>query len=180
MPSALRYLGQAVIYAVIAVVLGYFADSPSYRHFDSDMARLTLSLAHSGDHAGECRRLTAEEIAALPPNMRKPMDCPRGRLPLLVEVELDGALIVGRSIPPSGLFGDGPSQIYENFTIPSGSHHVRVRMRDSARAEGFDFEREATIDVEPRQRLVIGFRAETGGFFFSGVAASPAAAGSSG
>jgi len=173
MLSIARYLGQGVVYGLIAVLLGFFADTPAYRHFDDDKAQLTLSLAHSGKHVGECRRLTAAEIAALPPNMRKPLDCPRGRLPVLVEVELDGQLIVSESVPPSGLFGDGPSQIYKNFVIPSGSYTLIVRLRESARDEGFDYQREAQVMISPRQRFVIEFRAEAGGFIFA-TSAEPA------
>ncbi len=171
MLKVFRFLGQGVVYALIAVLLGFFADTPAYRHFDDDKAQLTLSVAHSGQHAGTCRRLTAKEIAALPPNMRKPLDCPRERLPVLVEVDLDGQTIVRESIPPSGLFGDGPSQIYENFVIPSGSHRLSARLRDSNRAQGFDYQRELEVEIAPRQRFVIEFRSETGGFRF------PAAAG---
>ncbi len=167
MPSVLRYLAQGVVYALIAGLFGYFATSPAYRHADTQRAKLTLSLAHSGDPVHPCRRLTREEIAALPPNMRKLTDCPRERLPVLVEIVLDGRTIVSRSVSPSGLFGDGPSQIYENFEIPAGSYSLAARLRDSARSEGFDYVREAQVEIAPQQRLVIEFRAESGGFFFS-------------
>ncbi|HEX9790700.1 MAG TPA: hypothetical protein VGA60_08555 [Kiloniellales bacterium] len=167
MGNVFRYMGQGVVYALIAVVLGFFADTPAYRHFDDDKAQLTLSLAHSGKHLQECRRRTAEELAALPANMRKPLDCTRERTPVLVEVELDGQIIVSESVSPSGLFGDGPSQIYKNFVIPSGSYTLIVRMRESPRAEGFDYQREAHVVIAPRQRFVIGFQAEAGGFIFA-------------
>lgn len=173
MRSFAGYLGQGVVYTVIAALLGFFADTPTYRHIDDDKAQLTLSLTHSGQHVRECRRLTAAEIAALPPNMRKPTDCPRERLPVLVEVELDGRMIVRESVPPSGLFGDGPSQIYRNFIIPNGSYKLVVRLRDSAREEGFDYRRDAQVVIAPRQRFVIGFRAEAGGFNFA-TSAAPA------
>jgi hypothetical protein len=167
MRDVLRYLGQGVVYVLIALLLGFFADTPAYRHFDDDQAQLTLSLAHSGKHVQECRRLSAAEIAALPPNMRKPLDCPRGRTPVLVEVELGGQVIVSESVPPSGLFGDGPSQIYKNFVIPSGAYTLVVRLRESVRTDGFDYEREAQVVIAPRQRFVIGFQAEAGGIIFA-------------
>ena len=166
MYNALRYLGQGAAYALIAIMFGVFAAWPAFRHFDEGMAQLTLSLAHSGRHLGECRRLTAKEIAALPANERKPLDCSRERQEVVIEVELDGRVIVSKSIPPSGLFGDGPSQIYENFEIPAGPHSLAVRLRDSGRTEGYDYEREAEVDIAPRQRFVIEFRAESGGFSF--------------
>ena len=169
MLAASRYLGQAAVYTLIAVLFGVFATWPTYRPFDPQMAQLTLSLAHSGKRPGECKRLTAKEIAALPALERKPLDCERGRLPVLIEIDLDGRTIVSRSVAPSGLFGDGPSQIYENFEVPAGSHKVSARLRDSDRAEGFDFSSQADVVIAPLERFVIEFRAESGGFNFRGV-----------
>ena len=170
MLAGFRYLGQAAVYALIAVLFGIFATWPPHRPFDPQKAQLTLSLAHSGKRPGECKRLTAKEIAALPALERKPLDCERGRLPVLIEVDLDGRTIVSRSVAPSGLFGDGPSQIYENFVIPAGSHKVSARLRDSGRADGFDYMSEADVKIAPLERFVIEFRAESGGFNFRGVA----------
>ena len=173
MPAPFRYLGQGLVYAAIAVLFGTFATWPAYRHSAPDTAKLTLSLAHSGSHAANCRRLTAKEIAALPPQERRPSNCARERLPVVVEIVLNGETIVSRSIAPSGLFGDGPSQVYENFEIPPGPHTLAARLRDSARAEGFDYVREAEVEIAPGERFVIEFRAETGGFQFR-AAAPPA------
>ncbi len=168
MPRALRYLGQVLVYCLIAVLLGFFADSPVYQRFPEDQGQLTLNIAHSGERLGECRRLTAEEIAALPPLERKPMICEdRGRQSVVVEVELNGELLVGEAVQPSGLFGDGPSQLYANFVVPIGRHRLVARLRDSDRTEGFDYTREETVEIAPRQRLVIEFQAEFGGFIFT-------------
>ncbi len=168
MPRPLRYLGQALVYGLIAVLLGVFADSPVYERFPEDQGQLTLNIAHSGERLGECRRLTAEEIAELPPQQRKPMICEdRGRQAVLVEVELDGELLVGEAVPPGGLFGDGPSKLYVNFVVPSGRHRLVARLRDSDRAEGFDYSRAETVEIGSRRRLVIEFQAEAGGFIFT-------------
>jgi len=77
-------VGQAAVYGLIALALGYFSDQPAYTHFPPDRALVKLSLVHPGAPAGECRRRTPEELAQLAPNMRKVLDCPRGRLPVLV------------------------------------------------------------------------------------------------
>jgi hypothetical protein len=167
MLKVLKYVGQGVVYALIAVLFGVFSDTPVYRHFPADKAEITLSLAHSGKHKGECRRLTSQEIAKLPPGERKPMDCARGRLPVVVELALDGKVLFNKSVPPSGLFGDGPSQVYLNFTVPAGRHMLAARLRDSDRAAGFDYERTEDVDIAPGQRLVIEFRQEQGGFKFA-------------
>jgi len=166
MAEALRYVGQAAVYGLIALALGYFSDSPAYTHFPPDRALVKLSLVHAGAPAGECRRRTADELAELAPNMRKALDCPRGRLPLLVELSLDGALLYRESLPPTGLSGDGPSRTYQRFTVAPGRHVLAARLRDSARTDGYDYEREAEVELAPRQSLAIDFQAETGGFVF--------------
>jgi hypothetical protein len=65
-----------------------FATSPTYRQIPDDVALIKLSISHLGDR--ECRKRTPEELAKLPPNMRAPMDCPRERSDINLEVDLDG------------------------------------------------------------------------------------------
>jgi len=168
MRSVFRYIGQAAVYAVIAVILGYFSIAPAYRHLPEDDAQVKISFAHGAKPKGECRRLSAAEIAELAPNMRRPTSCPRERLPLLLEFELDGSKMFSESLPPTGLAGDGPSRIYRTFPVAAGRHHVIVRMRDTDRTEGFDYEREAVVELDRQQIFVIGFKADTGDFVFVG------------
>ncbi len=46
-------------------------------------------------------------------------------------------------------------------------HRLVMRLRDTARAEGFDHERTAEVTVAPRQRFVVDFGADHGGFVFA-------------
>jgi hypothetical protein len=170
MPRAVRYLGQALIYAVIAVLLGYFASAPSYQHFPGDTAEVKISIVHGAKPKGECRRLSAEELAKLAPNMRQPLVCPRERLPVTVELDVDGKMLVDATLPPTGLSGDGPSRLYRVIPVTPGRHHVVARLRDSSRTTGFDYEREAEIEIEPARIFVIDFKADAGGFVFGGQA----------
>jgi hypothetical protein len=162
----LQLLGQAIAYAAFAGVIGYFATSPAYTHLDPELALIKLSFSHAGRHTGECRQLTPEELANLPPNMRRPLDCPRGRLPLQVELVLDGELLYRGELPPSGLAGDGASMAYSKFPAVPGKHHLAARLRDSDRSTGYDYEKEAEITLQPRQNFVIDFRPALGGFLF--------------
>ena len=41
---------------------------------------------------------------------------------------------------------------------------MTVRLRDSRREEGFDYEMEEDVELVPGQHLVVDFRAGTGGF----------------
>lgn len=163
MTNPLRLLGQAAIFAVFAAVIGYFADSPAYTHFPPDMALVKLSFAH-GARKESCRERTPEELAQLAPNMRRPLACKRERLPVVVELLLDDVQLYHAVLPPTGLAGDGPSRAYQRFAVPPGEHILVARLRDSDRAEGFDFERRFDVDLAPGQSLAIDFRAETGGF----------------
>jgi hypothetical protein len=66
----------------------------------------------------------------------------------------------------SGLSRDRASSIYQKFVVAPGRHLVVVRLRDSARTEGFDYARSAEVELKPRQNFVVDFRAEAGGFSF--------------
>lgn len=166
MASSVQYIGQAIAYAVFAVVIGYFATQPSYTYLDPGKAQIKLSFGHAGEHTTECRRLTQEELNQLAPNMRRPLDCPRGRLPVLIELELDGELLYRAELPPSGLAGDGVSTAYKTFAVDPGQHQLVARLRDSLRDEGFDYEAASEITLSPRQNFVVDFRPAMGGFLF--------------
>ncbi|HET6467495.1 MAG TPA: hypothetical protein VFG43_03860 [Geminicoccaceae bacterium] len=164
MGSPLRYLGQAAFYAALALVIGYLSDRPAYTHFPPDRALIKLALVHGGQPITPCRRLGREELAKLPPNMRRPQECPRERVPLLLEVLLDGRTLYRASLPPTGLAKDGPSRAYQRFAVPPGRHEVTVRLRDGHREDGFDYELTEAVELAPAQNLAIDFRPETGGF----------------
>jgi hypothetical protein len=166
MASTFKYIGQAIAYTLFAVVTGYFATQPAYTHLDPDKAQIKLSFGHAGQHETECRRLTQEELNQLAPNMRRPTECPRGRLPVLIELELDGNLLYSEALPPSGLAGDGVSTAYKTFPVAAGQHRLVARLRDSKRTEGFDYEKEAMITLSPQQNFVIDFHPSRGGFLF--------------
>jgi hypothetical protein len=90
---------------------------------------IKLSISHLGDR--ECRKRTPEELAKLPPNMRAPMDCPRERSDIRLEVDLDGQPVFRTVMHPTGLYKDGVSTVYKRFELKAGSHQVAVRMNDN-------------------------------------------------
>jgi hypothetical protein len=163
MARPLGYIGQGAVYLLLALGIGYCSDRPAYTHFPPDMALIKLSFAH-GAHKEECRRRTPEELAKLPPNMRRPLACSRERLPVTVELLLDGKPLYQAVLPPTGLAGDGPSRVYQRFAVAPGRHELIARLRDSDRREGFDYERTAVVELAPEQSLAIDFRPEMGGF----------------
>lgn len=166
MASPARLLGQALAYAAFAAVVGYFSASPRYTHLESGMGVIRLSFSHAGERRQPCRRYSQEELEQLAPNMRRPLDCQRERVPLRIELELDGEVVYRDLLAPSGLAKDGASTAYRTVAVPAGSHHIAVRMSDSRRENGFDWQHEATVEIAPRQNFVIDFNARTGGFKF--------------
>ncbi len=148
---------QGLLYAAFLGVLALFSHWPTYHQLGKDDALIKLSIVHLGERLHACVEQTAEELARLPPNMRAPSRCPRERAPLAVEVEVDGQPLLRQTARPGGLSSDGNASMYERRVIKAGEHRVVVRLRDTAREDGFDYEREATVDVRPAQILVIDF-----------------------
>ncbi len=168
MAVILRWFGQAVIYAGMALWLGYFANQPVYTHLPPDQALIKMSIVHGAQRKGECRRRTKEELEAMNPNMRTPLDCPRERLPIHIEILLDGDRLYDESVTAAGLAHGGTTRAYQRFPVVAGRHELVARMVDSARTEGYDFERAAIVELAPGENFVIDFRAESGGFLFDG------------
>jgi hypothetical protein len=158
MPEPRYLVGQIIAFTLFAIGLGYFSNSPTYTHHDPEMALIKLSFSHASHHKEECRRLSPEEIAALAPNMRRPMDCPRERVPVRVELIVDGNMLLSKSYTPTGLAHDGAASAYEKIPVTPGQHKLTVRLRDSNREEGFDYEDGININLVPRQQFVIDFR----------------------
>ena len=164
--NVIRGIAQLAAYAVVAFLVATFSAFPPYTRVDPDDAVVKLSFSHAGKRLEPCRVLSPEELSELAPNMRSGVDCTRKRVPVTVDLEIDGESVYHASLPPTGLADDGPSSVYERFVVPAGSHRIRVRLRDTRRARGFDHEGTVDVRLEPRQSFVIDFREELGGFRF--------------
>ena len=157
---------QVIAYAAFAIATGYFATMPAYRYADPQAATVKVSLSHAADRTAACVQLTQEEIAALAANMRRTETCERQRLPLLLELDVDGEAVLVLEAQPSGIWGDGPSSVYERFELEPGTHRITARLRDTARAEGWDYTLTDEVVLESGRYFTVTFKAETGGFHF--------------
>lgn len=166
MDKLLRYGAQALFFALLMVFVGWFASRPVYTQFPPDQAQIKLSFAHGAKRVEACRRLTPEEIAKLPARERRPNDCGRERRPIQVELVLDGVQVWHDELQPTGLSGDGPARAYQKFRVQPGSHEIVARLNDSGRADGYDYESRAVVELAPLQSLAIDFKADAGGFVF--------------
>lgn len=150
----------------LAVVLAaaVFSAWPSWRTLPPDTALLRLSFTQSG--ARTCRDRTAEELAALPRNMRQAQICDRRRAPVYVEMELNGQLVLAEDLPPGGLSGSGPSRIYQRFELPAGTYRIALRLRTDPALPGFSDTASRTVRLAPAESLAIDYYADQGGFVF--------------
>lgn len=164
--TPLSLLGQALLYGLFAVIIGYFSTSPKYTHLEPGQALIKLSFSHHGEPVAECRKRTEEELAKLPRNMRAPMECQRERSPVSVQVELDGKPVFKGVSKPSGLSKDGVSTMYQRFEVPAGEHNIAVKMNDNVRIKDYNYTKEEKVSLKPAQILVIDFSAEKGGVVF--------------
>ena len=165
MKQALRIAAQLLLYVPLMALIGYFSTQPRFSVLAADEALVRLSLIHAAERREPCRTRSAEELAKLPPNMRAAQDCPRERAPVLVELEVDGEVVLRREVQPAGLKRDGNATLYHRLPLPAGKHRVVARLRDRP-GSGFNFEKEQTLDLAPGQALLIDFVAAKGGFVF--------------
>jgi hypothetical protein len=162
----MRFLLQALAYASFAFVAGYLSASPNYDYGSQDLAVVKISLSHATKRVEPCVLLTPEEVAKLAPNMRRTEKCERARLPLIIEIDIDGEVLMAIQAEPSGLWGDGPASIYQRFELQPGRHQMSARLRDTARKDGWDYTITSGIDLVAGRYFTVTFRAENGGFEF--------------
>ncbi|MGI9343901.1 MAG: hypothetical protein ACR2QV_13765 [Gammaproteobacteria bacterium] len=167
MPSKPQFIAQAVAYIAFVAGIGYLSASPTYQHADPDRAIISLVVSHATQRVGECRKLTQEELAEVAKNMRTAEECPRGRHDMYIEMLFEGEQLFSGAARPTGLWRDGPASIYGKFPAPASAGTLTVRMRDTGREDGFDFERSSAIELRPQQNFVVDFTT-LDGFQFDG------------
>ena len=159
MDKAIRYFGQAVLYALFFLPLAYFSHSPNYRHLDEGLAVLKVAVRHPGAIIGECSSVAATGHGMRPSSMTQVVEiCPRERSPLQLEVTLDGQTLYRETVPPSGLHNDGISSVYRRFEVPVGSHHLKIQMNYDLKVDGPTWQMEQSIDLQAAQVMVASFK----------------------
>ena len=165
MKTLLRYVAQLALYVPLMALIGLFSTQPRLEVLAPDEALLRLSFIHAAERKAPCRTRTPEELARLAPNMRAAEDCPRERAPVLVELEVDGEIVLRREVQPAGLKNDGNAALYHRLRLPAGEHRVVARLRDRP-AGDFNFHADERVRLRPGQVLLIDFVAAKGGFLF--------------
>ena len=161
-----RLIGQFAVILLLFSAVAALASWPIYRQVPEGSAIILLTFVHGADRKAECRNLSSKEIAKVAPNMRRAQECPRGRRPIYVELDLSGRDLFRATLPPTGIAGDGHSRVYRRFVVTAGQYEVAIRMRDTPRTEGFDHQRKEMVTLTPDQMFVVDFRSQSGEFVF--------------
>ena len=157
----MKLLWEILAWAAFSAVVGLLSVWPRFEVVDTEKAIVTITFSHAAQRVGECRRRSQEELNKLPPNMRKPADCPRERFPVRIELRSGDRVLYRDVLLPSGIWSDGKANIYKRVEINAGVHDLFVAMNDSGGDEGFDFENAAQINVAPGRNVVIRFDPES-------------------
>jgi hypothetical protein len=164
--SAMRFLLQVTAYAAFAIAVGYLSFWPRYHYASPELANVKLSLSHATERVVPCVKLTPQQVAELAPNMRRTHSCERQRLPLILQLSVDGEITFEHEALPSGLWEDGPASIYERFDLAPGMHTIAVQLRETAREDGWDYTHSEEVTLVAGRYMTITFKAENGGFAF--------------
>jgi hypothetical protein len=152
-----RLAFEVLAWAFFAAVVGLLSVWPRYDTIEAGHAIITVTFSHAANRIGECRTLTQEELNKLPPNMRKPSECPRERHPIRIELRSGDAMLYKAVRSPSGIWSDGKANVYRRIVVPAQTHDLFVGMNDSGDKEGFDFEGSTRIDIAPGRNVVVRF-----------------------
>ncbi|MBL8327375.1 MAG: hypothetical protein JNJ71_00895 [Rubrivivax sp.] len=161
--TPVAWLGQALLYGLLAAFIGSFSQWPVYHPLGADQALIKLSFSRVGKPVGDCRTLSPEEMQHLPPQMRNPLSCPRERSSVAVRLDIDGQRVLERVAPATGLSKDGAATMYERLVVPAGERRITVHLSDDVRARDAGWRKDATVKLSAGQVLVIDFDAAKGG-----------------
>lgn len=157
---------QVILYTVFAAFVGYLSVAPTYQYADPELAVIKLSLSHAADRVKECAKLTPQQINERAMKGEPINECERARLPVAMELDVDGTTVLSLAASPSGLWNDGPASVYETLAVDAGAHTITARLRDSARETGWDYEYSEQVNLAPGRYFTITFRGDNGGFEF--------------
>jgi hypothetical protein len=155
-----KWVSEILAWVAFSAVVGLLSVWPRYEMVDPGAAMVTVTFSHAAQRVGECRQLSQDELNKLPPNMRKPADCPRERHPVRLELRSGDTALFRAVLPPSGIWSDGKANIYRRIVVPSGQHELFVGMNDSGGETTFDYQYSKRLDIAPGSNIVVRFDTE--------------------
>lgn len=163
MKPPVRIQVQLLAWSLLGLLIAAFADGPSFNPLPAGHGRLTLAVAHLSERIEPCRQLSERERMELPPTRRVTEVCERARVPVKIELIVNGRTLLARAFEPSGLHDDGRVYLVEAWPLPAGHYRAELtltgRTEETSRHEVFEFflppETNAVVDIEDHEiRLV--------------------------
>ena len=145
------------LYLAVISAIGYLADSPSYRYTAADKAELKVFVRFSGVRLGDCRQFSAEEVASMPANMKRPAECPREKSPVRFRLHINEELLIDQTLKPAGIHDDGVISFYERHVLDPGVWQLAVAVDTDIQREGYEDTFFRVIRTEVQNSIVIGF-----------------------
>jgi hypothetical protein len=126
--------------AVLATLLGALLiaglSRVPYAPGGADGALIRLSWRTPGEYVEQCRKLTPEELEALPIHMRREQVCEGRIVPYRLRMILDGALVYDEIVRAAGAREDRPLYVFRERRVPSGRYDVEVTWEPDRGPEG--------------------------------------------
>jgi hypothetical protein len=136
MRNALRRFAGVVVGAAAVTAVAALSRVPYVAEPDGH-AMLRLSWRARGETLASCRRATEAELEGVPAHMRQETICEGERLAAYrLFVAIDERPVLSEVAPGSGVAGDRPMYILNEFALAPGRRHLEVRFaKDSSDAD---------------------------------------------
>lgn len=95
---------------------------------DGDQAALRLSWSGRPERIETCRRLSAEELAAMPAHMRREVECEGHPARYLVRASDGTTTLMADTVTGGGVRGDRAIHMLRDLPLAPGRHHLVVEV----------------------------------------------------
>lgn len=153
------------------VLIHQLSASPAHTYSAADEALLIVSFKKITSRAKECGEQELKAYKKHEKQRRKHMQrtrkaCgSRERVPVDVDVWIDGRKAFAKRHFPSGYHMDGYAYVYKRFRLKSGPHKVKVTAREQKDGGGRSYIFNDTIEFNSRRVVVVEFDKEKDRFF---------------
>ena len=139
-------VGVGIVLAVAALAQIPVGDPP-------EEAAVRIALRTAAGTLEVCRDRTEEELAALPPHMRKPRECRSLSLRYRLRLSVDGRLLVDEHLSPRGFRHNRPLVFDRLVRVSPGRHRLVADLRPDPAVELDEAEARAVEERATRFRL---------------------------
>jgi hypothetical protein len=160
MKGLLRSAGIVAATAVMTLALVGLSRVP-WSAAPGDDGALRLAWQYKSQPVERCRTATPEELAKLPPHMRRTTICERGLRPYVLEVSVDGGAARVDTVRARGARADRPLGVFAQVPLAPGAHAIRVAF-SPAGGDHAPLTLDTTLVLAPRQVWLVTLDGDRG------------------